>query len=415
MAVIERVLAREVLDSRGNPTVECEVHLKGFAVGTAMVPSGASTGKYEAVELRDGGKRYHGAGVRTAVDNVGIKISKAIRKKTFKSQEELDNALLKLDGTSDKSNLGSNALLSVSLAFARANAFWHKRPLSNYINDILPKKKMCLPVPYSNLINGGKHAGTKLKIQEFMVVPHGAKSFAEATQMTVETYHSLKKKIVKKYGVNAANVGDEGGFAPPIDTAEQALDLLEQTIESLGYSGRLSLAIDSAASEFHKNGKYFLGKKGISPSELMDYYAKLANDYDIISFEDPFEEDDYDSFAELTKKVGHKVQIVGDDLLTTNPKRVEKAIASKACNALLVKPNQIGTVTETLKVVKLAKDGGWKIVVSHRSGETNDAFIADFAVGIGADYAKFGAPSRGERVAKYNRLSSIENELTRAK
>lgn len=413
MARIEKIFGREVLDSRGNPTVETDVTLEGGILGRFMVPSGASKGIYEAVEIRDGGKRFLGEGVQRAVKAVSSTINKAVSGKDIRDQKELDQVLLKLDGTKNKSKLGANAILSVSIAFARALAQAKKQPLAEYVHEILPANKMCLPVPFSNIINGGKHAGTSLKFQEFMIAPHGAKSFAHATQITSEIYHSLKVKISLKYGKSSINVGDEGGFTPPITKPEEALVLLEETIESLGYRKETGIAMDVAASEFFENGKYNL-EKPYSGGELIDYYTSLIKSFGIISIEDPFDQDDFSSFAALTKKVGRKVQIVGDDLLTTNTERIRKAIKEKACVALLLKVNQIGTLTEALDAAKMAFDANWNVMVSHRSGETEDAFIADLAVGIGCGQIKLGAPCRGERCSKFNQLLRLE-ELMKGK
>ncbi len=407
MAAIKTILAREVLDSRGNPTIETDITLDGGFFGRCTVPSGASTGIFEAHERRDGGKRFFGAGVQGPVKSVNSELKQALLSKKFKNQRELDDLLIKIDGTKDKSRLGANAILSVSMAFARATAKKNCQQLSEYVHDILPARKMCLPVPYSNIINGGKHAGTPLKFQEFMIEPHGAKSFAQATQMTVEIYHSLKVKIGIKFGRAATNVGDEGGFTPAVKSPEEALSLLEETIESLGYAGKVGLAMDIAASEFFENGKYLL-EKPYSPAELIDYYADLVKSFGIVSIEDPFEQNDFASFAELTKKIGRRVQIVGDDLLTTNTERIRKAIKQKACVALLLKVNQIGTLSEALDAAKMSYDADWNIMVSHRSGETEDSFIADLAVGIGSGQIKLGAPCRGERCSKFNRLLRIE-------
>ncbi len=410
MATIKNVRALEILDSRGNPTVETTITFSDGSIGRAAVPSGASTGAHEACELRDGGKRYLGAGVQKVVMNVNKTIAEKIVGSQIKDQRAIDELLIKLDGTKNKSKLGANAILSVSLAFARASSQSQKMHLTSYINSLLPSKKMCLPVPYSNVINGGKHAGTTLRFQEFMVAPYGAKSFSQATQITSEIYHSLKVKIALKFGKGATNVGDEGGFAPALSSAEEAFNLLEETIDSLGYQKETGLAIDAAASEFFEKGKY-VAHKTFSAGELVDYYASLAKSYPIVSIEDPFHEDDFESFSALTKKIGSKVQIVGDDLLTTNVSRIKEAVKKKSCNALLLKVNQIGTLTESLDAAKLSYESGWNVMVSHRSGETEDALIADLAVGIGSGQIKLGAPCRGERSAKFNQLLRIENEF----
>jgi len=410
MAKVKSIAAREVLDSRGNPTVETNLILEGDFAGRFIVPSGASTGTHEAVELRDGGKRFLGAGVLGAVKSVNKTIKNALENKELASQQELDNFLIKLDGTKNKSKLGANAILSVSMAFARASALQKIQPLATYVHELLPIKKMTMPVPFSNLVNGGKHAGTPLKFQEFMIEPHGAKSFAEATQITAEVYHSLKIKIGLKYGKSATNVGDEGGFTPNISKPEEVLTLLEEIIDSLGYSNKVGLAMDVAASEFFEGGKYLLDKT-YSAEEMIDYYASLVKSFKITSIEDPFDEDDFEAFAALTKKIGRKVQIVGDDLLTTNTERIRRAIKEKACVALLLKVNQIGTLSEAIEAAKMAFDAKWNVMVSHRSGETEDAFIADLAVGIGCGQIKLGAPCRGERCVKFNQLLRLEDEL----
>ncbi len=407
MGRITNVGAREILDSRGNPTIEAEVHVNNQWY-RASVPSGASTGKHEAWELRDGGKRYLGKGVQKAVRNINAKIAPLLRGKDCRQQHEIDERMIAKDGTKNKSKLGANAILAVSLASARAGAAVQQKPLYQYVNQLLGlKRAMCLPQPYFNVINGGKHAENNLAFQEFFFVPK-ATTFAESLRMGSETYHTLKQVIEKKFGKLAANVGDEGGFAPPCKNAEDAFDLLIKAIKEAGYAGRIDVAVDCAASEFYKNGYYYLPQK-MSKEQLLEHYLKLINKYPLISIEDPFEQEDFESFAALRKR--SPVQIVGDDLLCTNVNRIKRAIAEKSCTCLLLKVNQIGTLTEALDAVRLAYSAGWNVMVSHRSGETEDTFIADLAVGIGCGMIKAGAPCRGERTAKYNQLGRIEGDM----
>ncbi len=406
---IRKIVAREILDSRGNPTVECDVTASG-GFGRASVPSGASTGKFEAVEIRDGGRRYTGMGVKTAVRNINSVISKKIIGMDCLSQKEIDRAMAKLDGTPNKALLGANAILAVSLATARAAASSSKKPLYRYLMTLANNKKLALPVPFSNVINGGRHAEGKLKIQEFMLVPSKFKSFSEAIAAVAETYQQLNKIIAAKYGKQATRVGDEGGFAPNLNSADEALELLESAVTVTGYQKKIAFAIDAAASEFYSSEtKSYELEKNYSSSELIDYYLRLIKSHNIISLEDPFHQEDFESFAELTAK--SKIQIVGDDLLVTNTERIKTAIAKKSCNCLLLKANQIGTLTEAIAAASLAKKSGWKVMVSHRSGETEDSFIADLAVALGCGQIKTGAPARGERTAKYNQLLRIEKEL----
>ncbi len=407
MPPITSIRAREILDSRGNPTLEVTVKAGKFS-GTASVPSGASTGKHEALELRDGGKRYLGKGVQKAINHVHKKIFPKLKGMDCTQQEYLDTLLLKLDGTKNKSKLGANAILAVSLACARAGAMAKNKPLFAYLNSFT-KRKMSLPQPFFNVLNGGKHADTELSFQEFMIVPK-LKSYKENLRAGSEVYHLLKKDLHKKYGKGSTNVGDEGGFAPgQVKNTKEALNMLMRAINDAGYAGKVDIALDCAASEFYKNGSYTVDGKKVTFSELIDYYLKLIKQYPIISIEDPFEQEDFSSFAQLRKK--SNIQIVGDDLTVTNPERIMKAIIDKSCTCLLLKPNQIGTVTETLEAAALAQKHGWKVMVSHRSGETDDSFIADLAVALGCGMIKAGAPCRGERVAKYNRLLEIEEEL----
>ncbi len=401
------IKAREVLDSRGNPTVEAELVLNSHTI-RAIVASGASTGKYEALELRDKNKRYNGKGVLKAVKNVS-RISNALKNIDFRQQKEIDEKILKLDSTKNKTNLGANAMLAASMVCLRAGALLKKKPLYKYIAEISGRKPL-IPIPFCNVINGGKHADNKLKMQEFMIVPIGLKSFSEAAMIISETYHTLKSFVSKKYGTSG--VGDEGGFAPKINNAFEALDLITESIEKSGYEKYVKIALDPAASEFYKNKKYIIEKK-LTGMEMVDYYLNLVKKYPIISIEDPFDQDDFDSYAELTRKIGSKIQIVGDDLLVTNSERIRKAVDLELCNALLLKPNQIGTVTEAIDAANLAFKSGWDVMVSHRSGETEDTFIADLATGLGCGQIKLGAPCRGERTCKYNQLLRIEEQLSK--
>ena len=407
--LISEVRGRQVLDSRGNPTVEAEVYC-GHLFERAIVPSGASTGKFEALELRDNKKEYHGKSVKKAVNNIKL-ISKKITGIEITEQELIDKTMLELDGTENKSKLGANAILAVSMAVSRMAAHSLNIPLYEYLNKIFRyKPKYKIPVPFANIINGGKHAEGDLQFQEFMVAPIKAKSFEDAARMCSEITHTLKKIIAEKYGKGATHVGDEGGFAPPLKNPHEALDLVSSAIKEQGYSKEVKIAMDPAASEFFEDGHYLVetGKR-ITPGEFVDYYKDLIKTYPIVSLEDPFDENDFDSFAELTKKA--KIQIVGDDLLVTNVKRIQEAIEKKSCNALLLKVNQIGSLTESFAAAKLSYDNKWNVMVSHRSGETEDSFISDMSVGIASGQIKLGAPVRGERTAKYNRLLRIEEEL----
>lgn len=416
MTKIISVKAREIFDSRGNPTVEVELVSEG---GTfrAAVPSGASTGKYEAVELRDGDKkRFGGKGVSKAVNNVNFVIAPKIIGLNCESQKEIDNLMMNLDGTSNKSKLGANAILGVSMALARAGAAAKGIRLYEYLGELSGNKEFILPVPSFNVINGGKHAGNKLAMQEFMILPVGAKDFKEAMRMGVEVYSALKELIKKKYGLSAINIGDEGGFAPDLSKAEEVLELLVKAIGRAGYSGKIKIGMDVAASEFFEKGKYNLGFKGkkkevLTSEKMINYYSKLIKKYPIISIEDPFDQNDWDSYKIFNSQFGDQIQIVGDDLLVTNPQRIRSAIKLSACNSLLLKINQIGTITEAIEAYKEAKKAGWNVMVSHRSGETEDSFIADLVVGLGAGEIKSGAPARSERLAKYNQVLRIEEEL----
>ncbi len=407
MSEITSILGREVLDSRGNPTVEVELSSDDLKA-RAIVPSGASTGIYEALELRDGGERYAGKGVKKAVENVAA-IAQKIKGMDLQDQKSIDEAMLELDGTVNKSKLGANAILGVSMASARLSALKNAVPLYKRLSEISNASQPKLPVPFANIINGGRHAGNKLAMQEFMIAPIFAESFSQATRAVTETYHILKGIIKEKYGKNAINVGDEGGFAPDIDNAYQALDLIMEAINKSGYSDILRIAMDPAASEFYdkESGSYMIEKR-LSKDEMVDYYLDLMEKYPICSIEDPFDQDDFYSYEMLTRR--SKIQIVGDDLLVTNVERIKMAAEKKLCTALLLKVNQIGSLTESIAAAKLAFENNWKVMVSHRSGETEDSFIADLATGLGCGQIKLGAPCRSDRTAKYNQLLRIELE-----
>mmetsp|Transcript_34532 Transcript_34532/g.47194 ORF Transcript_34532/g.47194 Transcript_34532/m.47194 type:complete len:444 (+) Transcript_34532:378-1709(+) len=418
---ISNVHARQIFDSRGNPTVEVEV-TTGGGVFRAAVPSGASTGIYEALELRDKDKsKYLGKGVSQAVSNVNDIIGPALIGKDPADQEGIDKIMLDLDGTESKAKLGANAILGVSLAVARAGAGKKGVPLYRHLADLAGNKQLLMPVPAFNVINGGSHAGNKLAMQEFMILPTGASSFSEAMRMGAEVYQNLKLVIKAKYGQDACNVGDEGGFAPNILENKEALELLQLAIEKAGYTGKIGIGMDVAASEFWNDEKklYDLdfktpendGSQLVTAEALGNIYQDFAKDYPIISIEDPFDQDDWDGYAALTTNVGEKIQIVGDDLLVTNPKRIATGMEKKACNALLLKVNQIGSVSESIQAWKMCKEKGWGVMVSHRSGETEDTFIADLVVGLNTGEIKTGAPCRSERLAKYNQLLRIEEEL----
>ncbi len=411
MSTIENIKAREILDSRGNPTLEVEVELYDGTIGRAAVPSGASTGKYEALELRDGDKsRFNGLGVLQAVNNVNENIAAAIIGMSATDQTDIDHTLIELDGTPDKSHLGANAILGTSLAVAHAAASLQNMPLYHYLGRA---SNYTLPVPMMNILNGGKHAANSTDFQEFMVIPAGASRFSQALQMGTEVYHALKK-VLKNKGLDT-NVGDEGGFAPPLISNKEAIEAIVSAIETAGYKPGQDcfIALDPAASEFYQDGKYVLSREGttLSPSEIVDYYVKWSSEYPIISIEDGMAEDDWDGWQLITKKLGNKIQLVGDDLYVTNVKRLSQGISRKASNSILIKLNQIGTLTETIAAIRMAQQAGWTAIVSHRSGETEDTTIADLAVGLNTGQIKTGAPCRSERTAKYNRLLKIEDEL----
>lgn len=412
MASIEYIEAREILDSRGNPTVEVEVLLDDGAFGRAGVPSGASTGAFEAVELRDGGQRYGGKGVLKAVENVDVIYNELLALPVDASdQRALDEAMIELDGTKNKGKLGANAILGVSLALAHASAESADLPLFRYLGG--PTASL-LPVPMMNILNGGAHADSNVDIQEFMIAPIGAESFAEALEMGAGVYHALKK-VLKDRGL-ATGLGDEGGFAPNLGSNAEALDLIQDAIRAAGYvPGKdVALALDVAASEFHKDGKYQFEGGEKTAEEMIEYYAKLVETYPLVSIEDPLNEEDWEGWKAITAKLGDKVQLVGDDLFVTNVERLQRGIDAGAANALLVKVNQIGSLTETIDAVNLAHRNGYATMMSHRSGETEDTTIADLAVALSCGQIKSGAPARSERVAKYNQLIRIEELLDTA-
>lgn len=409
---IVEVNAREIIDSRGNPTVECEVMLADGSMGLAAVPSGASTGEHEACELRDGDShRYLGRGVQKAVDHVNSIIFDAIEGLDATEQKQIDNILLELDGTENKSNLGANAILSVSMAVAKAAAEYHGLPLYKYIGGV---RAELLPTPMMNILNGGKHADNTVDIQEFMILPVGAPTFKEAMRMGVEVFHNLKKVLQNK-GYNTS-VGDEGGFAPSLKSNEEAFDVILEAIEKAGYvpNDDILLGVDVAASEMVEDGKYKMFKSSgalKTSDEMVDWYVRLCEKYPIISIEDGLGENDWDGWAKLTKALGNKVQLVGDDLFVTNPSYLQRGISESIANSILIKVNQIGTLTETLEAIKIAQRFGYNNIISHRSGETEDTTIADIAVATNAGQIKTGAPSRTDRVAKYNQLLRIEEML----
>ncbi|ALU11760.1 enolase [Ignicoccus islandicus DSM 13165] len=407
---IVSVKGRWILDSRGNPTVEVDVTTACGALGRAAAPSGASKGTKEALELRDGGKEFHGKGVNKAVSNVNNEIAKALIGMDSLEQRAIDYKMIEIDGTPNKSRLGANAIVATSMAVAKAAANSLDLPLYKYLGGPLADQ---LPTPLLNVINGGAHAGNDLAIQEFMIVPWNFESFSEALRAASEIYHTLKNLLKEKYGKSAVNVGDEGGFAPPMRETREALDALMKAIEMSGYEGSVALALDAAASHFYDSNKkvYLIDGKELDREKLLEFYEELIKEYPIKSIEDPLEETDWEGFKEAVKRL--KIRIVGDDLLVTNPTIVSKAIEEGVANAVLVKVNQIGTVTEAWEVIKLAQENKWAPIVSHRSGETEDTFIADLAVGSYSPAIKTGAPARGERTCKYNRLLRIEEEISK--
>lgn len=416
---IQKIHARQIFDSRGNPTVEVDL-VTDKGLFRAAVPSGASTGIYEALEMRDGDKKnYHGKSVFNAIKNVNDVIAPELLKQSFEvtQQKEIDEFMLKLDGTENKSKLGANAILGVSLAVCKAGAALKGIPLYKHIADLAGNTNIILPVPAFNVINGGSHAGNKLAMQEFMILPTGATSFTEAMKIGSEVYHHLKKVINDRFGLDATAVGDEGGFAPNILNNKDALSLISEAIEKGGYTGKVEIGMDVAASEFHKDKQYDLDFKNpksdkslwLSGEKLLGLYQEFIKDFPIVSIEDPFDQDDWEAWTTMTANT--TIQIVGDDLTVTNPKRIATAVEKKACNCLLLKVNQIGSVTESIQAHQLAKSNGWGTMVSHRSGETEDAFIADLVVGLSTGQIKTGAPCRSERLAKYNQILRIEEEL----
>ncbi|MGC8851230.1 MAG: phosphopyruvate hydratase [Candidatus Micrarchaeia archaeon] len=406
------VRGRQVLDSRGNPTVEAEVRTNR-GVFSAIVPSGASTGSFEALELRDGGKAFGGKGVLKAVANINGRIASRVKGVDARCLCEVDERLIELDGTPDKRKLGANAVLAVSMAVARSAAAERGIPLYAFLARVAENKRLRLPLPQFNMINGGKHAGIENDFQEHLLAPIKAKTFSEALEIGAECFAELKAILKKKFGASATLVADEGGFAPPLKTVEERFDVLLKAAEQAGHADKVALALDAASSEFGKDGVYLLRGKQFSSSKMISLYEGLARDYPLYSVEDGLAEDDWEGWVELNLVLGRKLQLVGDDLLVTNVSRIKRAVQLCACNALLLKPNQVGTVCEAIGAALLAKKAGWRMVVSHRSGETEDSFIADLAVALGASQCKFGAPCRGERTAKYNRLLRIEEELGR--
>jgi len=405
---IKAIYGRQILDSRGNPTVEVDVILKDGIVATAAVPSGASTGEREALELRDGGKEFLGKGVRKAVENINKIIGPKLIGMDVRNQREIDNCMIELDGTENKSKLGANAILGVSLACARASSFSLGIPLYQYIGGI---KAKFLPVPLCNVINGGLHADNNLDIQEFMIAPLGARSFKEGYQMVGETFQNLKKILKDKNYITS--VGDEGGFAPNLQKNEDAISLILEAIEKSGYKpGKdIFLALDPAASSFYEKGKYKFEGKERKSEEIIDYYEKLIEKYPIYSIEDGLAENDWQGWEKMTERLNRKIQLVGDDIFVTNPKIFKKGIEKNIANAILIKVNQIGTLSETMDTIELAQKNGYNVVISHRSGETEDTFIADLSVGVNAGQIKSGSLSRSERICKYNQLLRIEEKL----
>jgi len=411
---ITKIKSRWILDSRGNPTVETEIY-SGDVYSRAAVPSGASTGSSEALELRDGGNTFLGKGVKTAVANVNDILGKKMIGFDVREQKKIDEEMIRLDGTENKGKLGANAILSVSLATAKLAATLQKIPLFAHLYQVSYNKSTnsyLMPIPCSNILNGGKHAGNALAIQEFMILPIGAKTFDESIQFLVETYHTMKDLLIKEYGKNSINVGDEGGFAPSMQKTTEALDIIVEAINSSGFTPGIDfvLGLDAAASEFYKDGAYHIDGKVLDPNEMIQYYINLVEDYPIKLIEDPFDENAFDSFRKLTKNVNNNVIIVDDDITVTNVKILEKAISMEAGNALLLKVNQIGTLTEAIHAAKMAFNNDFNVVVSHRSGETEDTFIADLAVGLCTGLIKTGAPCRTDRNAKYNQLLRIEGD-----
>lgn len=417
MSKITKIWAREILDSRAIPTVEVVAQTESGYIAVSSVPSGASTGVHEALELRDGDKeRFNGLGVLKAVENINKILGPQVIGMDVMDPFSIDKKLIDLDGTENKTKFGANATLAISEVSIKLGAMDGKLTLYSWVNELVKKTgfkaEIKIPIPLFNMINGGKHGAGNLDFQEFFIIPASSKTYSQGLQAGVEIYHAIGTNLQRKGAIHS--VGDEGGFAPNLFTNADALELFVESVKETKYEmGRdVFLGLDVASDSFYKDGGYQIKDKSapLDDDGFLEYYKGVNNQYHLAVLEDPFYEDGWESWKKLTAEFGNQVVIVGDDLLATNPKRVQKAIAEKACNAVLIKPNQIGTISETLSVIKMAREANWKIVVSHRSGETNDTFIADFAVGVGADYIKFGAPARGERIAKYNRLSSIENE-----
>jgi enolase len=406
VSAISELRARQILDSRGNPTVEVDVRLESGACGRAAVPSGASTGAHEAIELRDGGDGYAGKAVTRAVANVAGELAPAVRGLDARDQEALDRRLIELDGTPNKGRLGANAILGVSLATAKAAAADSGSSLFRYLGG---PEAATLPVPLLNVVNGGAHAQNSLDLQEFMLVPAGASSFAEALELGATVFHALKALLHERGFATA--VGDEGGFAPDLESSEQAIEIVLEAAERAGRRDRVALALDPAATELWRDGAYRFEGRELAPPEMSEFWGELVDRYPVVSIEDPLAEDEWGSWTELTSSLGGRVQLVGDDIFVTNPERLRRGIAEGVGNAILVKVNQIGTLTETLEAIALAQENGYRVVISHRSGETEDTTIADLAVATGVGQIKAGAPSRSERVAKYNQLLRIEEEL----
>jgi enolase len=403
---IASIRAREILDSRGNPTIEVEVVTEGGCLGRAAVPSGASKGEFEAIELRDGGRRYRGLGVLRAIDSVRNVIAPKLIGVDVREQRDIDERMIELDGTDNKSRLGGNATIGVSLACAKAAAASEGLELYEHIGG---RGSDLMPIPFFNVINGGKHAGNQLDFQEFMVVPTAASSFGEALMIGSEVYHELREQLLAKYGKGVINVGDEGGFSPPMSRPEEALDAILDAIDELGYSEIAGMAMDVAATTFHRGNGYIVAGERLDTEAFIEYYRDLIGSYPIVSIEDPITEDDFDGFAEATKEL--RIQVLGDDIFVTNASRLRRGIEMGAANALLWKVNQVGTLTEALDTAELARNSGYAVQASHRSGDTEDTFVSDLAVGIGCGQMKAGAPCRGERTAKYNRLLRIEEQL----
>jgi len=408
MPIIQSIHAREILDSRGNPTVEVDIKTD-TSFARAAVPSGASTGAHEACELRDGGDRYGGKGVQQAVTNINDEIAEAVKGLNATDQQAIDQKMIELDGTPNKSRLGANAILGVSLAAMKAAAWGSKKELFTYISELAGAAQPVLPTPMMNIINGGEHADNGIDIQEFMIVPTGFDRFSEALRAGAETFHALKK-ILQKTG-HSTNVGDEGGFAPNFQTTEEGLDAVLAAITQAGYAGKIQIAMDAASTEFYRDGSYHLEGRAMSSAEMVTFYEQLIAKYPIVSVEDGMSEDDWDGWALMTEKLGTTCQLVGDDLFVTNPIRLEQGITDGVANAILVKVNQIGTVSETLTAMQIAKEAGYAAVMSHRSGETEDATIADLAVGTACGQIKTGSLCRSDRMAKYNQLLRIEEML----